>query len=388
MDISWVSFPSVGGVRRLGALVGLIGLALVAGCRAPQPPPPPPPTVTVAPVEERPMAEWEEFSGRVQAVDSVVIRPRVSGYVQRVAFEEGRDVRAGEVLFQIDARPYRADLLRAQADLAQARSGGALAERELTRARALLEAEAITPQELDRQQSSAAASSARVQAAQSAVVTARLNLEWTQVRSPIAGRVGRAEVTAGNLVHAGPPEATRLTTVVSQDPVHVYFDADERSFLRYATLARSGGGNRSTPIQMGLSNEQGFPHQGQLDFVDNQLDPRTGTVQARAVFANKDRRFTPGLFARLRLEGAAERKTVLISDRAVGTDQDKKFVLVLKGDSTVEYRPVVLGRLMDGYRVIDGGLKAGERIVVNGLARVRPGMKVTATEGPMLAERR
>jgi membrane fusion protein, multidrug efflux system len=378
-----------------GFLLALVGQTLAWGCRPQPPPPPPPPGVTVAPAEQRNVAEWEEFSGRIQAIDSVEIRPRVSGYIQRVAFQEGKEVHEGQLLFQIDPRPYRAELLHAEAELVQARSLASLADKEHARARALLQGQAITHQEVDRQQSNAAVGSARVQAAQSLVVGARLNLEWTRVRSPIDGRVGRAEVTAGNLVQAGATGAPRLTTVVSQDPVHVYFDADERSFLRYAALAHRrtatdppGHAAAEDPrpaIHLGLANEEGFPHRGYLDFVDNQLDPRTGTVRARALFENKQRRFTPGLFARLRLEGATERPAVLISDRAVGTDQDKKFVLVLKADSTLEYRPVQLGRLVDGYRVIVTGLTVGERIVVGGLQRVRPGMKVVATEGPMLA---
>jgi multidrug efflux system membrane fusion protein len=178
-----------------------------------------------------------------------------------------------------------------------------------------------------------------------------------------------------------------LTTVVSLDPIYVSFDADERSYLKYAARARQGNRARRTPITLGLSSEDGaFPHEGYVDFVDNQLDPRTGTVRARAVFSNKDRIFTPGLFARLKLESSGQYQAPVVSDRAVGTDQDKKFVLVLRPDSSVEYRPVQLGRLIDGYRVVVGGLKAGEQIVVNGLQRVRPGMKVTATSGPMLAD--
>ena len=216
------------------------------------------------------------------------------------------------------------------------------------------------------------------------------------MRAPIAGRVGRAEVTAGNLVQAGGGAGAtgRLTTVVSLNPVYAPFEADEQSYLRYTSLAGAGGGvgprahaGVPVPVLLGLSDENGFPHRGTIDFVDNQLDTRTETVHVRAVFRNDERRFVPGLFARLKLEGSARRRAVLVSDRAVGTDQDKKFVLVLKGDGTLEYRPVQLGRVADGYRIVSAGLRAGERIVVNGLQRVRPGMKVTATTGPMLAAR-
>jgi multidrug efflux system membrane fusion protein len=345
----------------------------VLGCAPTQPPAPPPPSVTVASVEQRPITELDELSGRLEAVDAVEIRPRVSGYIQKVVFIEGTDVKKGDVLFQIDPRPYQAELARAEGELAQARSGASLAARNLERARPLAVAEAISREDFD-------GGAAAVRTAQAALATARLNLEWTRVRSPITGRVGRAEVTLGNLVQAGP---TRLTTVVSQDPIHVSFDADERSYLRYAAM---GARDRRTRILMGLANEDGaFPHEGYVDFVDNQLDPRTGTVRVRAVFSNHDRRFAPGLFARLKLEGGARYQGTVVSDRAIGTDQDKKFVLVLKPDSTVEYRPVQLGPLVDGYRVVTEGLRAGEQIVINGLQRVRPGMKVAAASGPMLA---
>lgn len=361
----------------------LLTATLLAGCRQAQTAPAMPlPSVTVAEVEARTITEWDEFIGRLEAVESVEIRPRVSGYLQRIAFVEGKEVKKGDLLFQIDPRPYQADLARAEAELANARSVAALAARNLDRSKTLAAAEAISREDFDSRTTTAERGAAGVRAAQAAVATARLNLEWTQVRSPIRGRVGRAEITVGNLVQAG--AAPRLTTVVSLDPMYVYFDADERSYLKYAAGGASPRDRK--PIAMGLASEEGrFPYQGYLDFVDNQLDPRTGTVRARAVFSNKEQRFTPGLFARLRLSGSAQYQATVVSDRAVGTDQDRKFVLVLKPDSSVEYRPVQLGRLVDGYRVVSGGLKAGEKIVVNGLQRVRPGMKVAATPGPMLA---
>jgi RND family efflux transporter MFP subunit len=363
-----------------------VAAALVTlGCDRGQPPAPPPPTVTVAAVQQRAITEWDEFSGRFEAVEAVEIRPRVSGYIQKVAFTEGGEVRRGDLLFQIDARPYQADLARAEGELAQARSAASLAARTLERSKPLAASQAISREDFDNRTTAAERGAAAVRAAEAALATARLNLEWTQVRAPISGRVGRAQVTQGNLVQAGGP--TVLTTVVSLDPIYVSFDADERSYLKYAARARQGNRARRTPITLGLSSEDGaFPHEGYVDFVDNQLDPRTGTVRARAVFSNKDRIFTPGLFARLKLESSGQYQAPVVSDRAVGTDQDKKFVLVLRPDSSVEYRPVQLGRLIDGYRVVVGGLKAGEQIVVNGLQRVRPGMKVTATSGPMLAD--
>ncbi len=360
---------------------------LILGCSPKPAGGPPAPAVTVAAVPQRDVKEWDEFTGRFEAVDAVEIRPRVSGYIKRVVFDEGKEVRKGEVLFEIDARPYQAYLERAEAQLEQARSSAELATRDVDRARKLVDAQAMSREEFDARTSAAAVTAAAVRGAEAAVVTAKLNLEWTEVRSPIAGRVSQAAVTVGNLVQAGPPSATLLTTVVSLDPIYVAFDADEQTYLKYIALARTGSGPDSkahTPIFLGLANEDGtFPHEGRLDFVDNQLNPQTGTIRARAVFSNKDRRFTPGLFARLKLVGSGDYKATLVLDRAVGTDQDKKFVLILKPDSTVDYRAIQLGRLVDGFRVVSAGLQPGEEVVINGLQRVRPGMKVTPTTGLM-----
>jgi membrane fusion protein, multidrug efflux system len=364
---------------------GLILAVAVAACGDQPPPPPPAPPVTVAAVLEREITEWDEFTGRMQAVNAVEIRARVSGYIRRIAFNEGNGVRKGQLLFEIDPRPYLAELARAEAELERARTTAALAGREVERAQRLVAVQAISREEFDTRTSAEASGDAGVRAAEAAVATARLNLEWTQVRSPITGRVSRAEVTAGNLVQA--PDATLLTTVVSLDPIYVYFESDEQTYLKYTALARNGSRPNSrdsrSPVQLGLANEQGFPHQGYIDFVDNQLNPEAGTIRLRAVFANKNHEFTPGLFARIRLVGSGKYPATLVLDRAIGTDQDKKFLLVLKPDSTVEYRPVQLGRLMDdGLRVITSGVKPGERIVINGMQRARPGTKVT----PKLAE--
>jgi multidrug efflux system membrane fusion protein len=370
------------------ALLSALGLTIsLAGCAAKPADPPPPTAVTVAAVLERDVNEWDEFTGRLQAVDQVEIRPRVSGYIKRVTFPEGKEVRKGEVLFEIDPRPYQADLARAAAQLEQARTASELAAREVARAQRLVSVKAISQEEFDSRTSAQANGLAAVRAAEAAVQNAKLNLEWTRVRSPIAGRVSYAQVTAGNLVQAGPPTATLLTTVVSLDPIYAYFEGDEQTYLKYTTLARAGTRQSSrdvrNPIYMGLANEDGFPHKGYVDFVDNRLDPETGTIRARAVFSNKDRLFTPGLFARMKLVGSGRYHAALVLDRAIGTDQDKKFVLVLKPDKTVEYRSVQPGRLVDGLRVISSGLKGGEQIVINGLQRVRPGMKVTPSAGSM-----
>jgi multidrug efflux system membrane fusion protein len=361
--------------------------AFLAGCRAEPPAPPPPPGVTVAAVPKRDVNEWDEFTGRLEAVDAVQIRPRVSGYIRKVAFDEGNGVRKGQVLFEIDPRPYQAALARAEAELEVARTRAQLAERDVVRAERLVAVQAISREEFDSRTAGQAEGAASVRAAAAAVASARLDLEWTKVRSPISGRVSRANVTEGNLVQSGGPDATLLTTVVSLDPIYATFEGDEQTYLRYVALARDGSRPSSrthrTPIRLGLANEQGFPHEGYVDFVDNQLNPEAGTIRFRAVFSNKDGFFTPGLFARIRLEGNETRPATVVLDRAVGTDQDKKFVLVVKPDSTVDYRPVSLGRLLDGFRVVDSGLEPGERVVINGLQRVRPGMKVTPSLAPM-----
>ena len=370
------------------AVPGALALTVLAlGCSSQPPAAPPPPAVTVAEVPQRDITDWDEFTGRLEAVDAVQIRPRVSGYIRRVAFDEGNGVRKGQVLFEIDPRPYEAELARAEAELERARTGAALAASEVTRAQRLVQVQAISREEFDSRTAAESQGGASVRAAEAAVAAARLNLEWTRVRSPITGRVSRAEVTPGNLVQAGPPDATLLTTVVSLDPIYAYFEGDEQTYLKYAALARNGSRPNSrysrTPVHLGLADEEGFPHEGYVDFVDNQLNPDAGTIRLRAVFPNKDHRFTPGLFARIRLVGSGTYPATLVLDRAVGTDQDKKFVLVLKPDSTVDYRSVQLGRLVDGFRVVTSGLEPGEQIVINGLQRIRPGIKVTPTVAPM-----
>ncbi|HVQ45366.1 MAG TPA: efflux RND transporter periplasmic adaptor subunit [Gemmatimonadales bacterium] len=368
-------------------VISLAALTLNSRAEDKAPAAPPLQAVTVAPVPEREISEWDEFTGRLEAVDQVEIRPRVSGYIQRVTFTEGREVRKGEVLFQIDPRPYQAELARTQAELDRARSAAALAANDVRRADPLVKAQAISREEYDSRTSAEAQGGASVKAAEAAVETARLNLEWTRVRSPISGRVSNALVTPGNLVEAGQP-ATLLTTVVSLDPMYVYFDSDEQTYLRYAGRARNNGPNwrdGKLVVHLGLANEEGYPHEGRLDFVDNQIDPNTGTIRTRAVFSNKSRALTPGLFARVKLVGDHKRKALLVRDAAIGTDQDRKFVLVLGPGDSLVYRPVVAGRLVDGLRIIDSGLQPNEKVVVNGLMRVRPGMKVAPTLSEMTA---
>jgi multidrug efflux system membrane fusion protein len=362
--------------RRLLAPLAITVLA--AGCAqtSAQPAPPVPPQVTVASVIERNVTEWDEFTGRLQAVDVVDVRPRVSGLVSAVRFDEGAMVRRGDVLFQIDPRPFQAEVDRLRAELARARATGQRADSELQRAERLRAENAIAREEHDRRAAFAQESAAQTAAVEAALRSAELNLEFTGVTSPISGRVGRAIVTAGNLVSSGPGEATLLTTVVSLDPVYAYFDADEQIFLKYSTGGHGPRGSR-LPIRMALSNEEGFPRLGHLDFLDNQLDGSTGTIRGRAVFRNGDGQLTPGLFVRLRLAGTEPYRGLLVQDRAVGTDLSKKFVYVVGPKNEIQYRAVTLGPIVDGLRVVRSGLEAGESVIVNGLQRVRPGVQVT-----------
>jgi len=342
----------------------------------------PAPEVSVARVLEREVRQWDDFTGRVVAVETVELRPRVSGYVQRVAFEEGQLVRKGDLLFEIDPRPYRAALARAEAELVRARSEARLAAAQHERAQALVEARAISREEFETRNAANAQGHAAVRAAEAAVAAARLDLQFTQVRAPIDGRAGRALVTVGNLAQA---DATVLTTVVSQDPVHVYFEADEQTWLRYSRDAGSGRDGDGRVVRVGLAGEDGLPHAGTLDFIDNQVDPATGTIRARAVLRNPDGLFTPGLFARVQLAGAQQTRALLVDDKAVLTDQDRKYVWVLGEDDTAQRRDVELGRVIeDGLRVVRAGLSPEDRVIVSGVQRVfMPGMPVAPTEVAM-----
>nr|WP_295376486.1 efflux RND transporter periplasmic adaptor subunit [Pseudoxanthomonas sp.] len=368
----------------LGAASAL-SLAILAGCsggQASEAGAPPPPSVSVAPVLIKPVSQWDEFSGRIEAIENVELRPRVSGYIDRVSYTEGQEVKKGDVLFTIDARSYRADLARAQAELARARTQAELGRSEAERARKLSELQAISTEEYEQRRAAAAQAQANVAAAQAAVDSARLNLEWTQVRAPIDGRAGRALVTAGNLVTAG-DSASVLTTLVSLDKVHVHFDADERAFLRYAEMARKGERpserDGKVPVQVALADDQGFPHAGTVDFLDNQVDRSTGTIRARAVLDNKDRLFTPGLYARVRLLGSGEFKAALVDDKAVLTDQDRRYVYVVDKEGKAQRRDVKLGRVVQGLRIVEQGLVAGDRVIISGVQKVFfPGMPVNA----------
>lgn len=362
------------------ALAGLAGAALT-GCddarsqtqaAAPSAPP-----VSAAAVIEQQIAETQEFSGRLEAVERVEIRPRVSGFITSVNFAPGSEVKKGDVLFVIDPRPYQAEAERASATANQAQARFELARTELARAERLLADKAIAQREFDERAASLKELDAAARAARAQQESARLNLSYTRVVAPIDGRVSKAEITVGNLVD---PSAV-LTSVVSLDRIYASFDGDEDTYLRVGTQRQRG---RPVDVKVGLANEEGFPHEGKLEFVDNQLDTGTGSVRMRALLPNRDRSLAPGLFARVQLgAGEARTKALLINDRAVGTDQNRKFVYVVGADNKAEYRPVVLGDTFDGMRIVREGLKPGERIVVNGLQRVHPGAPVAPQLVPM-----
>jgi multidrug efflux system membrane fusion protein len=361
-------------------LLSMLGLLALEGCGKAPPPPQGPPDVTVAKVISKRIKDWDEYTGRFQAVDTVEVRPRVSGYIEQVLFREGQFVKKDDVLVIIDPRPYQADYDRAKAGLELAKSQQELAKLEAARVQKLKDSGAVSREELDERLSNLNQQQASVSAAKAALDNAALQLSFTKVRAPFDGRASRAEVTRGNLVTGGNNGGTLLTTIVSVDPIYVYFEGDENAYLRYNELARQGQRQSSrdarNPVRVGLANEQGFPHEGYMDFVDNQLDVHTGTIRARAVLENKQSLFTPGMFARVQLLGSGEYDAILIEDRAVGTDQSQSFVLVLGADNKLEYRAIQPGRIVDGLRIVRQGLKPDDVVVVSGLQRVRPGAQV------------
>lgn len=370
------------------AIVAAVYLAGAAGCGKATPPAPPPPKVTVAHPIKQAVVEWDEYTGRLQAIDAVEVRARVSGYLQSIHFQDGGQVKAGDLLFVIDPRPYEAVAARARAEQRLAEARLELARKDLTRAEFLVKSRAISQEEADTRRATVAQSEASAAAARAAVDAAALDVEFTRVTAPIGGRVSRHLVTEGNLiVGAGAGTATLLTSIVSLDPVYCYFEVDEQAYLKYSRLNLSGQRPSSrevqNPVEIGTADEIDFPHRGWMDFVDNVLDPGTGTLQGRAIVPNPDRLLSPGQFVRLRLAGTGKYETILVPDEAIGTDQAQRFVWVIDAENKAQYRKITTGPLYEGRRIVREGLASEDRIVIAGLQRVRPGIVVAPEDKPL-----
>lgn len=347
---------------------------------------PPPPAVTVAAPLSRQIAEWDEFTGRFEAFAQVEVRPRVSGFIAQIHFRDGQVVQEGELLFTIDQRQYRIALDSAEAEVARAQAQVDLAQNDVERALPLVQSRSIPQRELDSRQAQARIALASLLSARAAQANSRLNFEWTQVTAPITGRVSDRRVDVGNLVSGANEGGSLLTTIVRLNPIHLVFDASETDYLKYSRLFRSGarptGRESPIPVQVRLSDEANFSREGALDFVDNVLNPRAGTIRGRAVLQNPDGFLTPGMFGRLRL-WAGDTNALLVPDSAVGSDQARKIVLIVGADNTVAAKVVTLGPIVDGLRVIRDGIAADDKVIINGQANpfVRPGAKVQPTSG-------
>jgi RND family efflux transporter MFP subunit len=357
--------------------IGCLGAALASCNRAPAPGGPPAPVAEfVVPVQKE-VEDWDEFTGRTDAKESVDIRARVSGYLTEVNFKAGAIVKKGDLLFVIDPRPYEAELARAEGDYKRSEAQVTLGKADLQRAEKLTAQKVLAPEGYDAKLAASKQADAALASAWGALETAKLNLEFCRITSPIDGRVSRERVTVGNLIQPSATDSGVLTTVVSIDPIYAYVDADERSILKYQRLAREGKRRSARDgvviVYLGLQNETGWPHEGQIDFVDNRLDVSSGTLRVRAVFDNKDGYLTPGLFVRIRSPGSNPYQGLLIPDKAIGTDQGNKFVLVIGAENKAEPRPVVLGQIVDGLRVVKEGLKPDDKVIVSGLQSIRPG---------------
>lgn len=367
--------------RVIFALSGLGSLAFAADT---PPAAPPPPTVTVAQPVVRRITEWDEYTGRFVAKQRVEVRARVSGYLDSVHFTEGQLVESGQLLFVIDQRPFVAQVERARADVARAQTQYKLAQLEFERGQRLEKSRAMSRETLEERRAERDSAQAQVEAAQAVLRTAELDLGFTEVRAPMGGRVSDIRVDVGNVISGGSADSTLLTTIVSLDPIELEIEASESEFMRYTRLDSEGRRKSSrdvqNPVEARLIDEEGWPHKGRMTFVDNELDPVTGTMLGRATFPNPDHVLLPGMFARARLYGEGEHEAVLIPDEAIVADQATKLVMVVKPDNVVEARPVLLGGLYEGLRVVREGLSAADRIVVNGIQRARPGQPVTPVD--------
>jgi RND family efflux transporter MFP subunit len=367
----------------ISALAGGLCLALAGCSRAPsEAPAAAPPPVTASYPVAREVTDHADYTARTAAVESVELRARVSGYLEKVNFKEGALVKKGDLLFEIDPRTYQADLRRSEGNLASLEARLTRLDADLDRGRQLV-GTGLSREEWDKRVGDRAETAASLQAQRAAVERAKLDLGFTQVAAPVSGRVSRSSVTAGNLVQAGDVTGgTLLTTIVSVDPMYAYFDVDERTVLRVKQLVREGKvgtpDDVEIPVWLGLANEDGFPHRGRVNFVDNQVNPKTGTLRVRGVFPNKEEGLSPGYFARVRVPIGAPHRALLVTERALDTDQGQKVVYVVDADNRVASRPVRLGALHDGLREVTDGLEPGDRVIVNGLQQVRPGVTVEA----------
>ncbi|MDE1146502.1 MAG: efflux RND transporter periplasmic adaptor subunit [Azospirillaceae bacterium] len=379
--------PSVTDMPRAARMLPLVIAVALAGCGDRKPPQAAagPPPVTVAQPLPHKITDWDEFTGRFEAVQSVELRARVSGYLDQIKFRDGQLVQKGDLLFVIDPRPFQATLDKANADVQREKTRQALAVSELKRAAQLLAARAISQEEYDTRAQAEQESAAAVASATAAARSAGLDLEFTQIRSPISGRIGDRRIDIGNLVSGGTAQSTLLATIVTQDPIYFLFDGSEADFLRYNRLALEGkrGSSRDTPnpVYVRLMDETTWTRKGEMDFVDNRLDPNSGTVRGRAVIPNPGAFLVPGTFGRMRLLGSGEYDALLIPDEAIASDQSHKVVMTVAEDGTVNPKPVELGNLAYGLRVVKSGLAPTDRIIISGLMRARPGAKVTPQPG-------
>ncbi len=367
--------------RLLFAFILLMLVACEDNSAQAPPPEQPAPQVTVATPLVKDVTDWDEFTGRLYAVESVEVRPRVSGYLQSIHYEEGSLVKAGDLLYVIDPRPYQAILDQAKAELTRAKAALELAENDLTRAEKLYKSRAISEEELDSRGSQKRAAIAALESTMATITAAQLNVEFTHIKAPVSGRISRTRVTKGNLVTGGDFDSSLLTTIVSLDPIYVYFTADEQSVLHYTRMDMAGTRTSSritpNPVLLRLADEEEYMHKGKMDFVDNQIDLATGTMRGRAIVENPEYLLIPGMFADVKLLGEGPYEALLIPDSAISVDQTIRFVYVLDENDTVERRQIKPGKMQDGLRVIRSGLKKDDRIVINGIQRVRAGMKVS-----------
>jgi membrane fusion protein, multidrug efflux system len=373
------------GIRRCSSILPLLTAFIVAGCNQ-QPPPQamPPPVVTVGKPVVKEIVEWDYYTAQTQAVDNVSIRPRVSGYIDNIAFRAGSVVDQGKLLFVIDPRPYQAALDQAQGQLRQAQAQQKLNDANLARAEDLFQRHVIAKQDYDNSVAQKNGSDAQVIAAQAAVESAQLNLGFTQITAPIRGQISRELVTLGNLVTS---DQTELTTLVSIDPIYAYFNVDERAVMRYREARRTVNTTdveqAKIPVDLQLEGETGFPHTGVIDFVNNTFDPSTGTLQVRGLFPNPTGFIIAGSFGTVRIAGTPKHEAVLVADRSIGTDQDQRYLIVVQPDGTAKYQRVIPGPLVDGLRVIREGLKGDELVVIEGVSKIRPNSKVTPQQVDM-----